>query len=130
MILGDNSLFKKSPIADLTRTRHWRPVSNRPRPPAMHKQLAAERIRRADIVTADGFREKTKTEAEGAMQAKVAIASGQIRSIVGDPTAVLVGRTFAWSSPPSPQPLRRLRPVLQGHKPHKTSIHPRSAPRP
>ena len=40
MILGDNSLFKKSPIADLTRTRHWRPVSNRPRPPAMHKQLA------------------------------------------------------------------------------------------
>ena len=57
----------------------------------------------------------------------IAIASRQIRSIVGDPAAVLVGRTFAWSSPPSPQPLRRLRPVLQGHKLRKTSIHPRSA---
>lgn len=46
---------------------------------AMHKQLAAERIRRADIVTADGYREQIKTMAEGAMQAEVARASGESR---------------------------------------------------
>lgn len=44
---------------------------------AMHKQLAAERIRRAAIVTAEGFREQTKTQAEGAMQAQIALAHGQ-----------------------------------------------------
>ena len=49
---------------------------------AMHKQLAAERIRRAEIVTADGFREKTKTMAEGAMQSQVAVASGESRVAV------------------------------------------------
>ena len=49
---------------------------------AMHKQLAAERIRRADIVTADGFREQTKTMAEGQMQSAVAMASGESRVAV------------------------------------------------
>ena len=49
---------------------------------AMHKQLAAERIRRAAIVTAEGFREQTKTEAEGAMQAQIALAGGEQRVAV------------------------------------------------
>mgnify|MGYP000306325173 CR=1 FL=1 len=49
---------------------------------AMHKQLAAERIRRAAIVTAEGFREQTKTEAEGATQAEIAMAGGQQRVAV------------------------------------------------
>jgi hypothetical protein len=31
-------------------------------PEAMHKQIAAERMRRAAIITADGYREQTKTE--------------------------------------------------------------------
>ncbi len=42
----------------------------------------AERIRRAEIVTADGFREMTKTKAEGAMQSQVAVASGESRVAV------------------------------------------------
>jgi regulator of protease activity HflC (stomatin/prohibitin superfamily) len=29
---------------------------------SMHKQIAAERMRRAAIITADGYREQTKTE--------------------------------------------------------------------
>lgn len=49
---------------------------------AMHKQLAAERIRRAAIVTAEGFREQTKTEAEGATQAQIALAGGHQRVAV------------------------------------------------
>lgn len=44
---------------------------------AMHKQLSAERVRRAQIVTADGYREQTKTEAEGACQAQIALATGE-----------------------------------------------------
>lgn len=43
---------------------------------AMHKQLAAERVRRASIVEADGFREQMKTEAEGECQAQIALANG------------------------------------------------------
>lgn len=43
---------------------------------AMHMQLAAERIRRAAIVSADGQREKTKLEAEGDCQAAIALATG------------------------------------------------------
>eukprot|EP00753_Platysulcus_tardus_P008891 PLAT1682.1.p1 GENE.PLAT1682.1~~PLAT1682.1.p1 ORF type:complete len:356 (+),score=176.59 PLAT1682.1:49-1068(+) len=43
---------------------------------SMHKQLAAERIRRAAIVTADGEREQMKTEAEGECQAQIALATG------------------------------------------------------
>lgn len=46
---------------------------------AMHKQIGAERVRRADIVTADGIREKLKLEAEGHMQAAIAMATGQQR---------------------------------------------------
>ncbi|EQC39527.1 hypothetical protein SDRG_02965 [Saprolegnia diclina VS20] len=49
---------------------------------AMHKQLSAERVRRAAIVTADGYREKVKTEAEGDSQAKVAIATGEQQCVV------------------------------------------------
>lgn len=46
---------------------------------AMHKQIGAERIRRAAIVTSDGIREKLKLEAEGRMQANVAVATGEQR---------------------------------------------------
>mmetsp|Transcript_22218 Transcript_22218/g.62542 ORF Transcript_22218/g.62542 Transcript_22218/m.62542 type:complete len:333 (+) Transcript_22218:143-1141(+) len=46
---------------------------------AMHKQLAAERVRRAAIVTADGFREQMKTEAEGQCQAQISLAAGEQR---------------------------------------------------
>lgn len=49
---------------------------------AMHKQLAAERTKRAAIVTAEGEREKNKTEAEGEMQAQIALAGGQQRVAV------------------------------------------------
>lgn len=43
---------------------------------AMHKQLTAERVRRANVVTAEGKREKMKTEAEGLCQSQIALASG------------------------------------------------------
>eukprot|EP00003_Mantamonas_plastica_P014398 TRINITY_DN24_c0_g1_i2.p1 TRINITY_DN24_c0_g1~~TRINITY_DN24_c0_g1_i2.p1 ORF type:complete len:238 (-),score=76.26 TRINITY_DN24_c0_g1_i2:267-980(-) len=46
---------------------------------AMHKQIAAERIRRAAIISADGFREMTKTEAEGECQSVIAISKGEQR---------------------------------------------------
>ncbi|OQR82438.1 hypothetical protein ACHHYP_16049 [Achlya hypogyna] len=49
---------------------------------AMHKQLSAERVRRAAIVTAEGYREKVKTEAEGASQAKIAIATGEQQCVI------------------------------------------------
>lgn len=49
---------------------------------AMHNQLAAERLRRAAIVKAEGFREKVKTEAEGNCQASIALATGQQQSTV------------------------------------------------
>jgi len=44
---------------------------------AMHKQIAAERIRRAAIITADGYREQVKTESEGECQSVIALAKGQ-----------------------------------------------------
>lgn len=44
---------------------------------AMHKQLAAERIRRANIVTADGYREQVKTRAEGDQQSMISLATGE-----------------------------------------------------
>lgn len=44
---------------------------------AMHQQLAAERIRRAAIVSAEGFREKTRLEAEGECQSAIALATGE-----------------------------------------------------
>jgi len=44
---------------------------------AMHKQIAAERLRRAAIVTADGFREQIKTEAEGECQSVISISKGE-----------------------------------------------------
>mmetsp|Transcript_5232 Transcript_5232/g.12991 ORF Transcript_5232/g.12991 Transcript_5232/m.12991 type:complete len:264 (-) Transcript_5232:206-997(-) len=44
---------------------------------AMHKQLSAERIRRAAIVTAEGYREQVRTEAEGESQAAIAISMGE-----------------------------------------------------
>lgn len=44
---------------------------------AMHKQIAAERIRRAAIITADGYREQTKTEAEGECQSMIALSKGE-----------------------------------------------------
>ena len=46
---------------------------------AMHQQLAAERLRRAGIVEAEGYREKLRTEAEGSAQSTVAIATGDQR---------------------------------------------------
>jgi len=44
---------------------------------AMHKQIAAERMRRAAIISADGYREQTKTEAEGECQSNIAISKGE-----------------------------------------------------
>jgi len=44
---------------------------------AMHKQIAAERLRRAAIVTSDGFREQIKTEAEGECQSAISISRGE-----------------------------------------------------
>lgn len=44
---------------------------------AMHKQIAAERIRRAAIITADGYREQTKTEAEGECQSMISLSKGE-----------------------------------------------------
>ncbi|RYG50056.1 SPFH/Band 7/PHB domain protein, partial [archaeon] len=44
---------------------------------AMHRQLSAERMRRAAIVSADGQREKTKLEAEGECQSRIALATGE-----------------------------------------------------
>jgi len=49
---------------------------------AMHQQLAAERIRRAAIVSADGYREQVKTEAEGRSQAAITISRGEQRVAV------------------------------------------------
>mmetsp|Transcript_48821 Transcript_48821/g.117227 ORF Transcript_48821/g.117227 Transcript_48821/m.117227 type:complete len:331 (-) Transcript_48821:144-1136(-) len=43
---------------------------------AMHKQLAAERVRRASIVEAEGVRGQMKLEAEGDCQAQIALANG------------------------------------------------------
>mmetsp|Transcript_14449 Transcript_14449/g.50263 ORF Transcript_14449/g.50263 Transcript_14449/m.50263 type:complete len:340 (-) Transcript_14449:123-1142(-) len=43
---------------------------------AMHKQLAAERVRRASIVEADGNREQMKTVSEGECQSQIALANG------------------------------------------------------
>lgn len=48
----------------------------------MHKQISAERIRRAAIVTSDGLREKLKLEAEGNMQAAIAVATGEEKAMV------------------------------------------------
>jgi len=44
---------------------------------AMHKQIAAERMRRAAIITADGYRERVKTEAEGECQSMIALSKGE-----------------------------------------------------
>jgi regulator of protease activity HflC (stomatin/prohibitin superfamily) len=43
---------------------------------AMHMQLTAERERRAQVVTAEGQRDKVKTEAEGVCQSNIALSSG------------------------------------------------------
>lgn len=43
----------------------------------MHRQLAAERIRRAAIVSADGVRERLRLEAEGDCQSATALATGE-----------------------------------------------------
>jgi regulator of protease activity HflC (stomatin/prohibitin superfamily) len=43
---------------------------------AMHKQLAAERTKRAMVVSANGVREKMKTRAEGYCQSQIALATG------------------------------------------------------
>jgi len=47
---------------------------------AMHKQIAAERMRRAAIITADGYRERVKTEAEGECQSMIALSKGDQQS--------------------------------------------------
>ena len=43
---------------------------------AMHRQLASERVRRALVATASGYKEQTKTEAEGKMQGLIATSKG------------------------------------------------------
>jgi len=61
---------------------------------AMHKQISAERIRRANVITADGYRERTKTEAEGACAAAIARSKGDQQVTVikakGEADAVLM----------------------------------------
>lgn len=42
----------------------------------MHRQIGAERVRRAAIVTADGQREKRVLEAQGMQQAAITLATG------------------------------------------------------
>jgi regulator of protease activity HflC (stomatin/prohibitin superfamily) len=54
---------------------------------AMHSQLKAERIRRADIVTAEGTRQRQKTESEGSAQAAISMAQGTARVEVIEATA-------------------------------------------
>jgi len=49
---------------------------------AMHKQIAAERMRRAAIITAEGYRERVKTEAEGECQSMIAISKGDQQTCV------------------------------------------------
>jgi len=44
---------------------------------AMHLQISAERIRRAAIISSDGFREQTVTQAEGECQSIVALSKGE-----------------------------------------------------
>jgi len=44
---------------------------------AMHKQISAERVRRAAVISADGFREKTKTIAEGDCAARITKSKGE-----------------------------------------------------
>jgi regulator of protease activity HflC (stomatin/prohibitin superfamily) len=43
---------------------------------AMHRQLASERVRRALVATASGYKKQTKTEAEGKMQGLIATSKG------------------------------------------------------
>lgn len=43
---------------------------------AMHKQLRAERGRRAQIISADGYRQQKKTESEGTCQSEIAVSRG------------------------------------------------------
>jgi len=45
---------------------------------AMHQQLAAERIRRAAIVSAEGYRQQVKTTAEGEMTSMIAQSKGEM----------------------------------------------------
>ncbi|EGC28759.1 hypothetical protein DICPUDRAFT_85167 [Dictyostelium purpureum] len=49
---------------------------------AMHKQISAERVRRATIIAAEGFREQTKTEAEGDCQAQISISKGKQQVLI------------------------------------------------
>lgn len=61
---------------------------------AMHKQISAERVRRANVITADGFRERMKTEAEGECAASIARSKGDQQVTVikakGEADAVLM----------------------------------------
>lgn len=43
---------------------------------AMHKQIAAERVRRASIIRADGERERDRTQADGDAQSKIQRSKG------------------------------------------------------
>ena len=66
----------------------------------MHNQLEAERLRRAAIVTAEGYREKVKTEAEGNCQAAIAVATGAqqctiIRAKAAADARILIARAEA-----------------------------------
>ena len=49
---------------------------------AMLKQLSSERLRRAAIITSDGFREQTKTRSEGDMAARIATSKGEQDAMV------------------------------------------------
>merc|ERR1711991_955774 len=41
-----------------------------------HQQLAAERVKRASVVTAQGHRVQVKTESEGEMQSAITLSKG------------------------------------------------------
>jgi len=51
---------------------------------AMHKQIGAERIRRAAIISADGYREQVRTLAEGDCQSLIALSKGEQMVMVLD----------------------------------------------
>ena len=44
---------------------------------SMHEQIKAERLRRANIIQADGYREQLKLEAEGSTAATIAVSKGE-----------------------------------------------------
>ncbi|KAM9997289.1 hypothetical protein ACTFIZ_006658 [Dictyostelium cf. discoideum] len=49
---------------------------------ALHLQISSERVRRANVISAEGFREQTKTEAEGDCQAQISLSRGRQQVLI------------------------------------------------